>query len=503
MHFSRRLPRYLLVIPGPGRPAARAEANLDLSGRPAFMLLFRTMTIARPFSLICASALLLLGFAAERLAAQDFQPLAYVPAPIDNPLKGFVPYDTDSGQGNFPHSLEWFYLPLADLMPAAKTFDWQPLEKHLTAIAGRGHHAVMRIYLDYPGKTPGTPRFLLEAGVTARPYDGRKNSGKSVSPNYEDPRLRAALTDFIAAFGARYDGDPRLGFITIGLLGYWGEWHTSDHREWFASKPVQKEVMDAYLRAFHRTRLLARYPAGPDDSYYADNHELALGYHDDSFAYATRPTGDPNSWFFLDRMTRSGALEKWRTQPIGGEVRPEVWDTLWDDPTGAPKGQEYNPSVDATHATWLMNTGVFRPALEGARRERALAGARRMGYELYVESAALAATADGELRVGVRLRNTGVAPFYYAWPVQLGLLGPSGKVATWPTDWKLTRVAPDAAPLEFDSVWIGASGVAGEYRVLLRIMDPLPQGRPLRFANQAQDKDQPGWLTLGRVHFAR
>lgn len=433
--------------------------------------------------------------------AQDFHPLTYAPAPVDNPLKGFVPYDTSPDQANFPHSLEWFYIPLAALMPAENTFDWQPLEKHLIAIAARGHQAVMRVYVDYPGTIPGTPRFLLEAGVTARAYDGRKNAGMSVSPDYEDPRLRRAFADFIAAFGARYDGDPRLGFITVGLLGYWGEWHTSDHREWFASKAVQREVMDAYLRAFHRTRLLLRYPAGADDPYYADNHALPMGYHDDSFAWATMPTGEPKSWFFVDRMTRAAALDKWRTQPIGGEVRPEVWDTLWDDPTGAPKGQEYGPCVESTHATWLMNSGVFRNKLDGARRDRALAGARRLGYELHVSAAALAIEPDGSLRVRIQLRNTGVAPFYYAWPVELALVDANGSlVARWRTNWDLTHVLPGFDPVEFDSR-LKPSFPAGEQRVLLRVVNPLPQGLPLRFANQAQDGALAGWLTLGSIRF--
>ena len=462
--------------------------------------------MARPLSLIVrgrALALLaacLLGAASA--PAQDFTALTYAPAPADNPLKGFVPYDSigEKQRANFPYSLEWFYLSLADLMPAAKTFDWAPLEKHLGAIAARGHQAVFRVYLDYPGKTPGTPRFLLDGGVVARPYDGRKNNGKSLSPDYEDPRLRAALADFIAAFGAKYDGDPRIGFITVGLLGYWGEWHTSDHKEWFASKTVQRDVMDNYAKAFHRSRLLLRYPAGPNDPYYADNREIAMGYHDDSFAFATMPNGETKSWFFLDRMSRAGAMEKWRTQPIGGEVRPEVWDTLWNEPTGAPKGQEYLPCVEATHATWLMNSGVFKETLTGDPRERALAGARRLGYELHVAEAATEATADSGLIVKVRVRNTGVAPFYYPWPVELGLLNEAGKfVGTVPTDWDFSTLMPGEKPLQFDLIASVENFPPGRYRVLLRIANPLPKGLPVRFANRGQDEMRPGWLTLGGV----
>jgi len=444
---------------------------------------------------------ILLGALVLPAQAQEFHPLAYAPAPVDNPLKGFVPYDNDAHAANFPHSLDWFYIPLSDLMPAAKTFDWEPMEKHLDAIAVRGHQAVMRVYLDYPGKTPGIPKFLLDEGVKTQTYDGRKNNGKSLSPDYEDPRLRAVLKDFIAAFGARYDGDPRLGFITIGLLGYWGEWHTSDFPERFASKTVQTEVMDAYAKAFHKTKLLVRYPAGPTDSYYADNHAQPMGYHDDSFSWDTLPTPDkkPNS-FFMGKMKLADALDKWQTQPVGGEVRPEIWDTLWDEPTGAPKGQEFGPCLEATHATWLMNSGVFRNKLEGAKLDRALAGARRMGYELTVSDAALTVRKDGGLDVKVKIRNTGVAPFYYKWPVEIGLIDSGHELAaTWRTVWDLTTILPGPEAMEFDFTQSTQVLPPGEYQVVLRVANPILKGLPLRFANKSQDANALGWLSLGQV----
>jgi len=226
-----------------------------------------------------------------------------------------------------------------------------------------------------------------------------------------------------------------------------------------------------------------------------------MGYHDDSFAFATMPTGYPKkTWFFLERMTRAGALDKWRTQPIGGEVRPEVWDTLWDEPTGAPKGQEYLPCVEATHATWLMNSGVFRNKLEGAKRERALAGARRLGYELHIAAAALEGVPASGIHVKVRVRNSGVAPFYYDWPVELGLLDESGKFAgTVSTDWNFATVLPGEKPTEFEIAASVENLASGRYRVLLRVVNPLPKGLPLRFANREQDDARAGWLTLGAV----
>lgn len=40
-------------------------------------------------------------------------------------------------------------------------------------------------------------------------------------------------------------------------------------------------------------------------------------------------------------------------------------------------------------------------------------------------------------------------------------------------------------------------GLHGAYRLFLRVRNPLPNGVPLRFANQTQDQHLSGWLTLG------
>ena len=155
-----------------------------------------------------------------------FRP-AYAPAPPDNPLKGFVPY---AGQGRtFPHSLEFNYLSLAAVMMGPTNFNWAPMERLLDGIAAHGCQSVFRIYMEYPGKPSGVPDYLVAAGVKMRAWTNTNTQplppALDHTPDYEDPRLRAALTNFIAALGARYDGDPRIGFITAGLLGTWGEWH--------------------------------------------------------------------------------------------------------------------------------------------------------------------------------------------------------------------------------------------------------------------------------------
>ncbi len=329
-------------------------------------------------------------------------------------------------------------------MTGATNFDWGPLESELNSAASQGRQFIPRFYLDFPGMPIGIPQFLLDAGVPVYTWTNFNNDpfppAICHTPDYESPLLRAALTNFIAALGARYDKDPRLAYVPMGLLGLWGEWHNYPRNELFASKTVQTEVMNAYNAAFKYTRILARYPAGSSDYTYAPNASRYLGYHDDSFAWATMNTGRPeDSWFFQARLQTAGVVDKWRGHPIGGEVRPEVWNCLWDDPTCAPAGQEFTRCATNTHATWLANHGVFQNALQGEQLQRALAGARLLGYEFHIPWVAPSdAFAGASLRVSVAVTNSGIAPFYYDWPLELGVVSSNGTLLTsWRTSLKL------------------------------------------------------------------
>jgi hypothetical protein len=427
--------------------------------------------------------------------------LAYAPAPADNPLKGFVPYP--GVHPTFPHSLEWDYTKASEVMTGPTNFDWSLFERKLTAAQSHGCQFIARFYLEWPGRTTGVPQFLLDQGVALRSWTNAGSQGSppvvNQTPTYEDDRLRAALKTFIYALGARYDGDVRLGFVEIGLLGEWGEWHDWPNDQWFASKTVQGEVLDAFEEAFKKTRLLARYPAGPGHARYADNSRRALGYHDDSFAWATVHTGKQgDGWFFETLLRQANVLEKWRAQPMGGEVRPEVWDCLFNEPSCTPKGQEFETCAQVTHVSWLCNQGVFRPSMNSNARERAVSAAQRIGYELQVTEASLAMTGS-DLEVNLSVTNRGLAPFYYDWPVELALSDSAGAIVpAAPTTWRLTDVQPGQAVHWAQRLRLTTSRT-GSFRVLLRVPNPMAGGKLLRFANRDQDRDRDGWLTLGEV----
>jgi len=439
------------------------------------------------------------------IAGESRQPLEYCPAPVDNPLKGLVPYQADV-RDKFPHSLEFNYLPYSALVKGYDDFDWNPLEKMLDNIASRGHQAVFRIYLEYPKKTGAIPDFLIQDGLKIHKYVNTNTKplppAQEETPDYENKNLQRSMKNFIAALGQKYDGDPRIGFVTAGLLGAWGEWHNYPRDDLFASKTVQLEVVEAYEAAFKVTPVLLRYPAGKEDHQHAQNSDRKFGYHDDSFAWATLHTGRKgDEWFYMTALKAAGpdAEAKWKTHPIGGEIRPEAWGQVFDEQPGNKQIQNILKCVEESHATWLMDSGMFERKQQADRIARAKVVVRRMGYEFHASAVTIGAVKDGKVSVALEIENRGVAPFYYDWRPEYGLLADGSAAKTFTGSGKLTGLLPGDNP----RVWsdnLDLSGVkAGSYTLAVRLPNSLKGGIPLRFANTTQDADVPTWLSLGGI----
>jgi hypothetical protein len=427
----------------------------------------------------------------------EWAPLAPASEPEVNPLKGFIPFQ--GAYDNFPHSMEWAYFPVDSVMTGPDAFDWSVMDSALDDIASRGHQTALRFYLDYPGRPSGIPQYLIDGGLETRSYDDYGNGGQSVSPDYDDPNLRDALGDFIAALGARYDGDPRVGFVQAGLVGFWGEWHTYPYNgengnpDWMPSSSTQQEILDAYVQAFGATQLMVRNPN-------TMNASMPIGYHDDSFALSTKASSV--GWHFMDLMIAAGATDKWQQYAIGGELRPELQSCIFSSggcPVIDPSGDNDFPgSVEQTHASWLINHYAFGTGYSSADEPAALAGAQSLGYSFRVTEALVPTEASGDTaEVGLRIANIGVAPFYYDWPIELALVDAGGDIAaTVATDWRVGDI-PSGGSAEFTTSLDVGGLPGGTYTLAAQVPNPMSGGVPVRFANAAQDADEDGWLTLG------
>jgi len=425
-----------------------------------------------------------------------------------NPLKGFMPFsklpsDSVDPNNDFPHSMEWFYISLRDLMTGWNTYNWAPLDAYLNDIASRGNQAVFRVYVDYPGRSTGIPQFLIDGGLLTRDYDQNGNhdgSTHSLAPDWNDANLNLALRQFVAALGARYDGDPRIGFVTAGLYGFWGEWHTWPYdaapNDWQMNQTNRDALLTAFKDAFDTTHVLARYPYSASTS----TLKNAFGYHDDSFSYATLFDTD---WDFWNLITQNGLQNVWQTHPIGGEFYPPLQqDTSFWQHWPNQNGQDFQTSVETTHASWLMYDRVYKSSLpDETASANALRAHKMLGYTLYNSAVQLIDSPASSLQVNVKLQNKGAAPFYYNWPVEFGVLSSSDAwvKSLGTASWNLKSVQPGGT--DYDFAFSASHNLpAGDYKLVMRVVNPLSGGKTLRFANTRQDANRDGWLTLSGFH---
>lgn len=488
----------LTLLPGlwynnTGRCHRRAVTGRTVFvGEALLPIVFRLLRIP---SVACWVSLLWCLFPQTSIAQRSTPLVISLPpaqSPVENPLKGLVPYAHPPAE-RFPHSMEFAYLHLSQLVIGAEQYDFQPLEKRLDDIASRGNQTIFRVVLEYPGRSGVIPDYLLGQGLRVHRYRQSDSDPASwvETPDYNNPALQECLLRFIQTLGDRYDGDPRIAYITAGLLGIWGEWHNHPREDLWASKKLQAKVLETYQRSFTRTPILLRYPAGADDRQYAPNNRLRFGYHDDSFAFATAfSQKEGTSWYFMNRMKKAEALDKWRDYPIGGEIRPEVWGCCFDPEPCTPPEQDFATCRQQTHVTWLMDSGLFTKVPSPQRLARAEDQVRKMGYDFRLSTLEVRNKEDSVYQIDLTVRNQGIAPFYHSgWQIHLGYYSPRERrlVRQWKTPWTLNDIQPDAEMVTRWSTNLNLAQIPDEWVLTIRVPNPMPGGKTLYFANRYPD----------------
>jgi len=406
------------------------------------------------------------------------------PGPLDNPLKGWCPY-TDAGEIRQPYSMVFQYVAWNKLEPRSGDFRFDAWEKSWNVDAAKGKHIIFRVYIDYPSLPSGLPTWLRKAGVEETAY---KAHGGGASPDYNDPKMVAAMERLIGALGNHYNKHARIAFIQMGLLGHWGEWHTWPRDEMYASPETERRIIDAYRRAFPDKSLMVRYARD-----YAGQQPW-IGFHDDMFP---EDTDNGNDWSFLSGLRSSGRTGNWRKAVVGGEMVPNKA-KRW-------LGKEYDTALtmlERAHFTWV---GPYCPALERTADEQFLERSqtlvRKMGYEFQLTELRHTGTTEASNSIDISLKgqNNGVAPFYYPWSVEWVLLDPTGNVVTMQkTDWDVRNWQPgefsESAKVSFDVQ-------PGEYRLAFGIRDPWQNRPAIKFANQLPVVD--GWTVLSKLKITR
>ena len=271
------------------------------------------------------------------------------------------------------------------------------------------------------------PDWLLERiNADGDYYDNEY--GKGFSPNYANPVLISYHQKAIEALGQRYGGDDFFAYIELGSLGHWGEWHirTNTNIRLIPSEAIRNQYVMHYLSAFPHTHLLMRRPFA-----IAATHNLGL-YNDMSGDYnATRTWLD---WIAsggeYSQTGESTALSPmpndWQVAPIGGEQASNITkETFYLD-----KLDQTLELLRASHTTFIGPGGPYDIPSGGPLQAGIDSIQATIGYHLFIEQIIMPRQVNlgRQLHLQLVFNNTGIAPMYYEWPVDIFLIGEDGGI---------------------------------------------------------------------------
>jgi len=167
----------------------------------------------------------------QRLSSDDMQE--------DEPLNVNCPYLAGAV----------YYLGWAAIEPKEGDYQWDSLERLIKKWQDKGKRVIFRIDVvkkrPRPGMAQGTPEWVFKSGAKKLIAHSSGEKEASPWPVYWDPNFLEKFSNFIHAFGKRFDGHPGIEFVMVGF----GEFATSR-----VCGP-SSNVMDQYEKAGYNKSL--------------------------------------------------------------------------------------------------------------------------------------------------------------------------------------------------------------------------------------------------------
>jgi hypothetical protein len=414
----------------------------------------------------------------------SIEPLAYEHA-LRNPMKGF----TTRGIADHPWAttaqtyIRWNELENSesdgiDKIKKVCNEKWQGIE-------GKNVKVIPRVYLHWSGNRKFWPADMQEDDYTSEQFQVR-------------------VLRLIKRLGACWDNDPRVAFVEMGIFGKWGEQHSP-----LPTAEMEKLVGEAFAKAFKNKKVSVRrnWERFTDHPY---------GIYWDSWAHYNQMWPHGNS---IKQMNEKGRyLENY----VGGEAAYD-WGDGDIQPGSSPTASvaiEKHRNFVIHSIRWLHCTQLRWIEDYDRDNEAAAEGAEQIqkvfGYRYILDEVRF--SLEDSLKIAFDLTNTGSAPFYYDWPVEVALLDTKNFKPVWKSTFSNVDIrnwlpgeswtAPDWKKVEnwseyvADSNW-NASGrgeweiqpekytvegkfkadvPAGTYIISLAILDPAGNLPSLRFA---------------------
>lgn len=389
---------------------------------------------------------------------------------VRNPLKGLrADADLDTRFG----SLVRWYIKWSDLEQNAAD-GVERIIAYSENNWGSAHLAnckiIPRVFLEWPDVGKYWPEDLEEG-------------------DYTSPAFQERLEAMVRKMGQAWDNDPRIAYIEMGLIGYWGEQHTPN-----PSEEVQQVLISAFHTYFKNKLVMVRYP------------KCAL-YDQGGFGMYWDEWGSDMQWSVWEQMNlvlTPPYKDRWKTQVYGGENTNNLYTYATDGGRfmtfGCPEPFDAETAFTRYSSEMIKYAHLIHANHMHTRLPASSSGLAWMnacifqdtlGYAFSISEARFSHIDEKERKLALSfdVKNTGSSPFYYDWPVRVSLLEKDSLRPVWSDlmpgvsvmDWM-----PGEEWQEKEAVWavpprtytvsgkwkVPAEIENGEYVLALSIVDP-------------------------------
>lgn len=388
---------------------------------------------------------------------------------------------------DFPQSsvayLRWFW---SQFEPEPGKYRWSILDAALESGRAHGQKIMIRI-MPYDQGHP-MPEWYQKSGARRinKPTDA---DGQIWQPDADDPVYAKLWGKLVAELGARYDGRPWLDSVDISTVGYWGEGWGPYLPRW----EVQRELIDQYFEAFHRTPLLMNFDALEALRY--GTHGGA-GWRLDCWGdLGGRGRGIMHMLdLYPQQVVRADAQDVWQRSPVSLETcgTPAGWKQQWHY-----TAEQVDYSIEQAlrwHASTInIKSTAIPPEWKGKFDEFQ----KKLGYRFILRKLEYpsAARRGSMARVNMWWLNAGVAPPYADYVLGIELRSATAHALIRPPV-NIRKWLPGDAIFE-DTVPIPDMLPAGEYRFRVALLDARTLEPAIRLGIAGRGED--GWYDMGAI----
>jgi hypothetical protein len=371
------------------------------------------------------------------------------------------------------------------LEPERGKYRWDIVD--LAIEEARAHGQKLAIRLMPYSNQDSLPEWFRNSGAKRANKDSDKD-GKIWQPDFSDPLYGKYWGELVAEAGKRYDGNPYLDTVDISSVGYWGE-------GWSPYMPAfsyQKELIDIWLEAFKRTRLLMNFDEPQALAY---GTQQGAGWRLDCWGDMRTSSTDP--YFpaemleiYPQQIVRTGIQDVWQRSPVSLETCYTV--AGWKE-----RGYDVDYIIEQG-LRWHVSTANIKSApIPAEWRAKFDDFQRKMGYRFILRRLEYSKNVAAGTMMPVHMwwLNAGVAPAYGDYDLVIQLRSEKDSIMI-PIPVDVRKWLPGDAVYD-GTVFIPAELEPGPYDVRIAMLDPRTKKPAIRFANEGRLGD--GWYAIGSL----